>query len=163
MAQYGPPWDFSALDRVLDRIMSTPKYEVLAGYPAESGQHEGSTITNPTLAAIHDLGAPGAGIPERRFLRQSVENRRTQYTKQLAADLRLAYAGQMTIEEAYERLALAAEAGVKMEITHPSPSFVPLKPATVARRIKHTTTPLLDEGHLRNSALGIVRKAGQTK
>jgi hypothetical protein len=161
MAQYGPPWDFSALDRVLDRIMSTPKYEVLAGYPAASGQHEGGTINNATLAAIHDLGAPGAGIPERRFLRQSVENRRTQYTKQLAADLRRAYADQMTIEQAYERLAQAAEAGVKLEITHPSPGFVPLKAATIKR--KGSSVPLIDEGHLRNSALGIVRKAGQTK
>lgn len=161
MAQYGPPWDFSALDRVLDRVMSTPKYEVLAGYPAGSGQHEGGSITNATLAAIHDLGAPGAGIPERRFLRQSVENRRKQYTTQLAGDLKRAYAGELTIEQAYERLALAAEAGVKMEISHPSPSFVPLKPATVKR--KDSSVPLIDEGQLRSAALGVVRKAGQTR
>ena len=161
MAQYGPPFDFSKLDRILDRVMSTPKYEVLVGYPAGSGKHEGGNITNATLAAIHDLGAPGAGIPERRFLRQSVENRRKPYTKQLAADLRRAYAGEMTVENANERLALAAEAGVKMEISHPSPAFVPLKPATIKR--KGSSVPLIDEGQLRSSATAVVRKAGQTR
>jgi hypothetical protein len=161
MAQYGPPFDFSKLDQVLDRIMSTPKYEVLAGYPTGSGEHKGGGINNATLAAIHDLGAPGAGIPERRFLRQSVENRRKQYSSQLAADLKRAYAGQLTIEQAYGRLALAAEAGVKMEISHPSPSFAPLKAATIKR--KGSSVPLIDEGQLRSSAVGIVRKTGQTK
>jgi hypothetical protein len=161
MAQYGPPFDFSKLDKILDRVMSTPKYEVLAGYPAASDQHRGGSINNATLAAIHDLGAPGAGIPERRFLRQSVENRRRQYTTQLAADLKRAYAGELTVEQAYERLALAAEAGVKLEISHPSPSFVPLKAPTIKR--KGSSVPLIDEGQLRSAAMGIVRKAGQTK
>jgi hypothetical protein len=135
--------------------------EVLAGYPAGSGQHEGSHINNATLAAIHDLGAPGAGIPERRFLRQSVENRRRQYSNQLAGDLRRAYAGELTVEQAYGRLALAAEAGIKMELTHPSPAFVPLKAETIKR--KGSSVPLIDEGQLRSAATGIVRKTGQTR
>ena len=160
MAQIGPPFDFSKLDRILDRVMSTPKFEVLVGYPASAGQPKGG-INNATLAAIHDLGAPGAGVPERRFLRQSVENRRKPYTTLLANELRKAYAGEQSVERANDRLAVAAEAGVKLEITRPSPAFVPLKPATIKR--KGSSVPLIDEGQLRSSATAVVRKAGQTK
>jgi hypothetical protein len=161
MAQYGPPFDFSKLDKILDRVMSTPKFEVLVGYPTNSGQHEGGKITNATLAAIHDLGAPGAGIEARPFLRQSVLNRRNQYTTQLGNDLRRAYRGEITVDAAYGRLALAAEAGVKLEITHPSPAFKALDAATSKR--KNSSVPLIDSGQLRSSAMGVVRKAGQTR
>ncbi|MEX3929747.1 hypothetical protein AB4Y36_38050 [Paraburkholderia sp. BR10936] len=141
--------------------MSTPKYEVVVGYPADSGEHEGGGITLAELAAIHDLGAPAAGIPARPFLRQSVFNRRERYMRGLAADLRRVYAGQATLDYAYGRLALDAAAGVQEEITNPVPAFVELKPATVAR--KGSSTPLIDSGQLRQSVQGIVRRAGETK
>ena len=165
MAQEGPPFDFSALDKVLDAIMSTPKYEVLVGYPSTSGEHSTKggkgSIPLATLAAIHDLGAPNAGIPARPFVRNSVINRRAQYTKLLADELRTAYAGKQGVPEAYEKLALVAGNGVQMEITSPQPPFVPLKPATILR--KGSSKPLIDSGQLRQAATGVVRHAGETK
>lgn len=165
MAQYGPPFDFSKLDAILDRVMSTPKFEVLVGYPNTSGSHSSkrskSSITLPTLAAIHDLGAPGAGIPERAFMRQSVENRRAQYTKFLSNELRSAYRGEQSIERAYGRLGAVAVGGVQVEITRPSPAFVALQKSTIAR--KGSSKPLIDTGQLRQAVTFVVRKPGDTK
>lgn len=169
MAQTGPPWDFSALDKILDAIMSCPHYEVAVGYPAEDdAEHEGhegkkSGITNAELAAIHDLGAPGANIDARPFLRQSVLNRREQYTKLLARELRLAFAGNQSVEDAFGKLALAAEAGVKLELTNPSPAFAAISAETIERRPKKSTKPLIDTGNLRAAAVGVVREAGKTQ
>lgn len=156
MAQIGPPFDFSKLDAILDRIMSVPKKEVAVGFPTGSGQHDGK-MNMATLGAIHDLGAPGAGIPERPFLRQSVVNRRKQYTLFLAQQLREAMRGAITIDQAYGRLGAIAASGAQVEITRPSPAFVPLKKRTIAR--KGSSKPLIDTGHMRQAISYVVRDA----
>ncbi|MEX3859641.1 hypothetical protein AB3X94_37255 [Paraburkholderia sp. BR10923] len=161
MAQTGPPFNFSKLDKLLATITRTAQYEVVVGYPGETGAHEGSNISLATLAAIHDLGAPAAGIPARPFIRQSVINRKDRYVRTLAGELKLAFAGKQSVEAAFEKLALIAGAGVQQEITNPNPAFQALKPATIKR--KGSSRPLIDSGQLRQAATGVVRRAGETK
>jgi hypothetical protein len=90
-----------------------------------------------------------------------VTNRRKEYTTALAADLRVAIQGETSMSRPYELLALRVEAGIKEELTRPSPPFKPLSAKTIAR--KGSSVPLIDEGQLRSSATAVVRKAGQTK
>ena len=178
MAQDDPStWDFSRLDKILDKIISTPKYEVLVGWPSEKtgpkihepdprrpGKQK-SEINLATLAAIHDLGL--GHMPERPFLRQSIENRRDQYSKTLGAELKKAYAapdnGYGPVLKAYGKVGAMAKAAVAIEVGNPDPPFKELAEETIERRIGKSTRPLSDTGQLKNSAEWVVRKAGETR
>jgi hypothetical protein len=182
MSQDDPgSWDFSRLDAILEKIISTPKYEVLVGWPSEKN---GSTMHNPrkphhggkaggasqpseinlaTLAAIHDLGL--GRQPERPFVRQSVENRRDQYSKTLGAELKKAYAapdnGNGPVLKAYGKLGAMAAAAIGIEVGDPDPPFQENTAETIER--KGSDRPLVDTGQLKNSAQWVIRKPGETR
>jgi hypothetical protein len=182
MAQDDPStWDFSRLDKILEKIISTPKYEVLVGWPGDKngpemhnprkphhggkagGASQAPEINLATLAAIHDLGL--GHQYERPFVRQSVENRRDQYSKTLGAELKKAYAapdnGPGPVLKAYGKLGAMAKAAIAIEVGDPKPPFQENKKETIER--KGSDRPLVDTGQLKNSAQWVVRKAGETR
>jgi hypothetical protein len=176
MAQDDPSsWDFSKLDAILEKIIATPKHEVLVGWP---GEKDGPKLHEPnprkpgkrkheinlaTLAAIHDLGL--GYNPERPFVRQAIENRRDKFSKTLAVELKKAYAvGGNSIApvlKAYGILGAMAAASIAIEVGDPDPPFQENTEETIKR--KGSDRPLVDTGQLKNSAQWVIRKPGETR
>lgn len=107
---------------------------------------------NAAIGAIHEFGAPAAGIPERSFLRDAlVTDRRglAQMQRKLTAAV---LAGRMTGAQAAAALGAWAVARVKNRIVDGlSPA---LQPETVER--KGSSTPLVDTGQLLGAITSVV-------
>lgn len=109
---------------------------------------EGSTYpdgtSTPMVAAIHNFGAPGAGIPPRPFFSNVVAKGRRTWGQALVSLLK------QEDYDATRALQLMGE-GIKGQIQNEinNGSFTPLKPATVRR--KGFDKPLVDTGHMVNS------------
>lgn len=99
------------------------------------------------IAAIHEFGAPEQGIPERSFLRGGIRRAAPKLNAVNIDSLRKVLLGNMTIDQAVEKLGVVAVGEVKREFT--VGTFAPLKPATVKR--KGSSRPLIDSGQLRQS------------
>lgn len=100
---------------------------------------------NATLAAIHEYGAPRANIPARPFIRPTFERRRGELVALQAKLAKAMLLGVLSEERAMAMLGAWAAGAIKATITRDG-NFVPLRPATIAR--KHSAKPLIDTGQL---------------
>ena len=107
----------------------------------------GEKFTLLEVAAVHEFGAPDAGIPQRSFIRAGVD----QYAAEIAdARDRLAagvLAGKVEPENALEMLGAFVQGKLQTRIAEGiSP---PLAESTIRR--KKSSKPLIDTGQLRSS------------
>jgi hypothetical protein len=109
---------------------------------------EGSTYPDgtsvPMVAAIHNFGAPGAGIPPRPFFSNVVAKGRRTWG---AALVTLLEQNNYDAKKSLRMMGEGIKGEIQKEITNGS--FAPLKPATVRR--KGFDKPLVDTGHMLNS------------
>lgn len=115
---------------------------------SESGKAKSSgRATLLGVAAVHEFGAPAAGIPQRSFIRATVDLKAAeiQATRdKLAAQVA---EGKITAQVALERLGAFVQGIVQARIAEGiGPA---LKPETVRR--KKSSKPLVDTGQLRSS------------
>lgn len=113
------------------------------------------------LAAIHEFGAPRAGIPSRSFLRRTFtdEQGRDALSKFLTRIGTQVVRDTIEIGEALEQLGAWGVAQVKRRIKANIPP--PLKPATIKAKTvggKKGETPLIDTGQLINAITWEVKK-----
>lgn len=110
----------------------------------DTGQpRQGAQATNAEIALVHEFGSPAAGIPERSFLRSTIDAHRARYTaaiKKIAAQV---LKGKDTYT-AMNLLGMSAAADVKRTIQQGVAP--PLQPETIAR--KGSSKPLIDTGQL---------------
>lgn len=154
---------------LLEAIKGDPA-RVRVGILADSTHSSAPEGGKPTeismleLAAIHEFGSPAAGIPERSFIRSTIENKRTQINqaiesivggamKKLLARETL-HAGDVRESVKHSLGLLGTKVASMMratirqrQTTGPEPQA--LKPATIAR--KGSTLPLVDTAQLINS------------
>lgn len=114
-----------------------------------TGTHKKGELSLVELALIHELGAPGAGIPERSFIRSSFEAHRPEYIALLKKFLPKVQSGQLSIVQVLGLIGAKMAADMKKGITTGAGIPPPLKPATIAA--KGSSRPLLDTGQLVNS------------
>lgn len=117
---------------------------VLSGDMAE-GDHTNLTLAE--LAAIHEFGAPNANIPERSFIRSTINETKAEAE---ALCLRLArgiIADRIQLDQALGLLGIWAVAAIQEKIR--SNIEPELKQATIDR--KHSSLALVDTGQLINS------------
>jgi hypothetical protein len=138
------PGDVS-LAELRRRVSGRPNY-VRVGLP--DALHEDTKITIAELGAIHEYGAPKAGIPERPFLHPAIREGLPQITRLQAVIGLDVQNGKTTKADGLERLGLLGQRLVQQKIRHGE--FVPLKPATIARK-KGSTKPLIDTGQMMQS------------
>lgn len=115
----------------------------------DSIDDRGTTLAE--LLAIHEYGAPGAGIPARAPLRRALEDdeAKAEVTEQTAKVARAVVADRISVEQGLGILGEWAVARVKKGIKDHLPP--PLKPATIKRKTvdgKEGDVPLVDSGHL---------------
>lgn len=143
--------DTKVFDKLAKKIGKLANKTVRVGVLASKGGHEERDgITMIELAAIHELGSPAAGIPERSFIRSTLTKhpsrvKQTQVSAKLAKKI---IAGKMNIDQALNVLGLWAATQVKKGITTEDIP-PPLKQSTIDA--KGSTKPLVDTGRLLNA------------
>lgn len=125
--------------------------EELEGIELRTGWFETTRYEDGTptayVAAIHELGDPGSGIPPRPFMRPTIARKEDAWRAFILQEARKIYAGGGSVEELFEKLGLAVAGEIAKSI-----SLVmapPLKPATIAAKRRkladRATTGALDK------------------
>lgn len=172
------------LDKVIQGLTELPEMEVLVGIPSTTAGRKSGPISNAVLGYVHEFGEPRHNIPPRPFLIPGVVN----VMDRTAEGLRRAgeYALNGKPLDAFKQLhavGLRAANSVKRKIT--TGPFIPLKPATVANRLRKTKRgrlilsnlrakgtdlgtwgqinlkPLIDTGQMRQAVTYVVRNKGK--
>ena len=137
----------------LERFREIGKPKVYIGVPAsKNGMHEGG-INMATLLAIHVLGAPSRGIPQRDPLRPPLIANAQRYSDLLALGLKNALSNGTDPKIVYEKIGIVATNDVKDYFI--TGNFKPLNQKTIDR--KGSSKPLISTGELRNSITYEVR------
>lgn len=113
----------------------------------------GDEFGNVEIGAVHEFGSPSQGIPERSFIRSTVENNATTY-RSLAKVLAIrVIEGRLTRRKALGIFGLRVAADIKRTIQ--AGIDPPLKDATIER--KRSSKQLIDTGQLLGSITHEVR------
>ena len=131
----------------LERFREIGKPKVYIGVPAsKNGMHDGG-INMATLLALHVLGAPSRGIPQRDPLRPPLIANAQRYSDLLALGLKNALANGTDPKLVYEKIGIVAANDVKDYFI--TGNFKALSEKTI--KAKGSSKPLIDTGELRNS------------
>lgn len=127
---------------------------VLVGVQGRDATLNRDGLTNVALATIHEFGLPDVGIPERSFIRATIDANQAKYFRFVQKLSGKVILGEMTEERALNLLGLLVVSDIQARIEAGiSPE---LKPATIAR--KGSSKPLIDSGILKNSITHEVEK-----
>lgn len=114
--------------------------QVKVGLPEGSNAYpDGTSVI--MVGAVHEFGSPSRNIPERSYLRSTMQNNRRAYKKVLSKLGRMIATGEMDADKALETLGLKVENDVKATLTN-------LKTPVLTSR---DGNPLIDTGHLRQT------------
>lgn len=155
--------DLHGLRELRERLANMPHVKVglLASRGALAQNLDGTTMLE--IGAIHEYGAPRAGIPERSWLRSTFTGDRLAALKEKIRKLaKLIIKGEArpaVVQFAHEILGQWAAEQVKQNIRTGPPIPPPLSPITIAR--KGSDRPLVDTGRLVNTISYEVSKYGE--
>lgn len=164
-----------ALRQTLKTLKEGDSY-VKAGVLGEDkkNRRKGEWITNVELAAIHEYGAPGAGIPERSFMRSTFDDNRFEYIGMLNKMVRAIYEQRVKIKTVLGTIGAKMAADMKNRIAEGIPP--PNSPEVFMRKLlgsKYaeqrfnetgaTPKPLVDTGQLVSSITWAVVMSGEKK
>jgi hypothetical protein len=138
--------DLPGLKALMQR-MESANQSVLVGVPAGATEEDGTSCA--LVLAVNIFGSPEHNIPARPVLQQGVRNGAAKFVRVNQDSLRRVVRGEMTVEQAVEKLGVLAVGEVKREFVVPDPAFVPNKPATIAR--KGSSRPMIASGQTRQS------------
>lgn len=141
----------------IEGVAERLKRNVMAkvGIMGEKAQAEHNGITNVELAAIHEFGAPAAGIPARSFLRASLRARLDEIRPVQEMVAKAVVHGNMDAERGAGLIGAKGAAVVKRYITDGQVT-PPDSPQTVAR--KGSSQTLVDTGQLLGAVSWEVQK-----
>ena len=138
----------------LERFKEIGKPKVYIGVPAsKNGMHEGG-INMATLLALHVLGAPSRGIPQRDPLRPPLIANAQRYSDLLALGLKNALSDGTDPKLVYEKIGIVATNDVYDYFV--TGNFKPLNQKTIDR--KGSSKPLIDSEELRGAITYEVRQ-----
>lgn len=133
------------------RLRALDGAKVRVGVLDDAPKRESDGASGPLslleVAAIHEFGAPAAGIPQRSFIRATADERRTDIGALQAALAEQVAAGKASPEQALELMGAKVASMVQAKIN--SGIAPPLAPETVAR--KGSSQPLVSTGQLKSS------------
>lgn len=140
---------YRALLLGLAKLAEEP-YVTLGIHEDEGRQRDGD---GPTVAEYATFNEFGMGVPERSFLRSTVDEHRDEIARRLETAITDQLDGRRTVGQGLERLGLWATGRVKMKIRDLRDP--PNAPRTIA--LKGSDNPLIDTGRMRNSIAYKVR------
>ena len=143
-----PNWFLRQLQNQANSFTGKVSIGVFGGAHSITSKSGGKrSITMPDLAAIHEYGSQSRNIPERSFLRASIQLNRSKYGKFLVSEVKSLLLGRTTTLKIKQILGMQAAADVQMFMVNGK--FAPLKAKTIKR--KGSSKPLIDTGQLRQS------------
>lgn len=140
-------------DKLLADLRALGKLTVRVGVLADGPKARGSAAGKGRqaslveVAAAHEFGAPAAGIPQRSFIRGTVDAKRAEIAAKQTALAKQIVEAELDPRAALERLG-ASVAGM-MQVRIAEGIAPPNAPATIAR--KGSDKPLVDKGQLRGA------------
>ena len=138
----------------LERFKEIGKPKVYIGVPASKNEMREGGINMATLLAIHVLGAPSRGIPQRDPLRPPLIANAQRYSDLLALGLKNALSDGTDPKLVYEKIGIVATNDVYDYFV--TGNFKPLNQKTIDR--KGSSKPLIDSEDLRGAISYEVRK-----
>lgn len=134
--------------KLLERLQASGRARVTVGIHEQEGSelHEGSDdLTVSDVGAIHEFGL---GVPQRSFLRSTMDENRDKYNDALRRIGRLVVQGRLrSTEQGLAQLGARCVGDVQAKIRAGVPPA--LSPVTVAA--KGSSTPLIDTGQMWSS------------
>ena len=124
----------------------------------------GDPITNVELAVVHEFGSPGQGIPERSFMRSTIDAQTNEYIGVLNKLLKMALSARAVGTSVTRALGILGEkvsADIKKRVMTGEHIPPPLKPRTIAR--KGSDRPLIDTGRLITAITYLVSTGDEKK
>lgn len=130
---------------LVKRVIKMARSEAIltVGIHDDAGTTGGLAVA--TVASFHEFGM--GNNPERSFLRSWFDEKKSDIADMMTKSEKAVYKGDITQEQALERLGLRFAAEVQGKIVGGIPPAN--AESTVAR--KGSSTPLIDSGHLRSS------------
>jgi hypothetical protein len=141
----------------LFRRLAEPAGNVTVGVHEDRGgvPHGDSDLSIVDIWTIHEFGAPGAGIPERSFIRGWFDERKEENEAALRKIALAVLDGRVaSVSQGLDRFGVLCTGGVQKRIAVGIDP--PNAPLTVA--LKGSSKPLIDTGQLRSSIAHKVEK-----
>lgn len=91
-------------------------------------------MSNAQLAGLHEFGSDDGHIPERPFMRTSLENHRAEYQQDFRTILKAFAEGRISLFKGLTIIGLKAAADMKKTVTAGPPIPPPNAPSTIARK-----------------------------
>lgn len=123
------------------------KVGVLSDEPKEERDGAGEEISLLEVAAIHEFGAPAANIPQRSFIRETVDVKREEIQRLQLVQAQRIVKGDVEPEAAVEQIGARVKGMIQQRIA--AGIEPPNAPSTIER--KGSSKPLVDTGQLRES------------
>lgn len=91
---------------LFERMVKLKKLKLRVGYQFEEGKaiHPGSEVTVAKLAAILEFGSPEQGIPERSFIRSTIDDRQHEISGELEKQIERVVLGKQDPVGAYSEV-----------------------------------------------------------
>lgn len=131
--------------------------QVLVGIRAKDGVKvaQGDSLNLAGIAAVNEFGSEDGHVPERSFLRSTMDENVGKYAGMIQRAVLRHLTGQQSIDNSLGLLGATAVADVQAKIV--AIDTPPNAPSTIARKFGEDN-PLIDEGRLRQSIDFEVRK-----
>jgi hypothetical protein len=124
-------------------------------------RQEGGEFNNAAVAAVHEFGSEDGRIPERSFIRSTVDANQSKYRVAAKRFMDLVVTGKMAMDKALGKFGSLIKADIQATIVKGIPP--PLSEATIdarERKKRMSTKPLVDTGQLKGSIDYEVRNEG---
>lgn len=133
--------------RLFEAVRAMRGARLTVGVHAEEGGAAEGSLTVAEVGAIHEFGAPAAGIPRRSFLRGYLDEHQDEAVDLLTRAARAVVTRGVEPEQALELVGASMVGEIQGRIS--AGIDPPNAPSTIAR--KGSSTPLISTGQLRSS------------
>ena len=123
---------------------------VKVGVQSGSKKHKESKLDMVKLASVHEFGSRKAKIPERSYIRATMDRTDSELRKESDQRVDAIIAGDETARGLMQKMGLRIQDNIQKAIKE-SIDLQKLAASTIARRKKKSDKPLWDTGQLLNS------------
>lgn len=131
---------------VMQQLLATGKLHITVGVHGDVGARKDGP-SQVLVAAANEFGTKDGRVPERSYMRSTVDARRGDLALLMTKQLGVVADGKRTAKDAAEIAGLFMSSAIKKTLTDLSDP--PNAPSTIAR--KGSSNPLIDTGQLRAS------------
>jgi len=123
--------------------------KVKVGFPKSKGSviHEESEMNVASIGAVHEFGSPARNIPERSFIRTTINEQQENIKKLFQKESKKVVAGEQTVEGMLGVIGLYVSGQIKKKIV--AIKTPPNKAATI--KAKGSSNPLVDTSQMLQS------------